>query len=330
MARQRVRSEFELLWYALERRLPASVSDIHRAGVLGELVQGASQPPLAGDLIHLWIPGMAALDIEARLVPLPPEGREQAFPTHRATEILLFGFAAPPGYTPPEEIDDSTPLPGNTDPQITAQALLVESTPEGFYWHNADGVEEQATALPSRFSYALALSKSLTKAPRRAGVQAALHRWLAWHAAYPERAPREEDRTDPNAEWAAAFLRETIGTRHDLLSNRLRYAAECFEAALIEQAYRWLLEAAIAAWQLPAAPAEALRASPERPLSDMSRRELIYFARAGSLPLKTLAARRLSHECEHLDARKTLHQLRFDLHPWVRAAARSNQNTQED
>ncbi|MCW3097808.1 MAG: hypothetical protein JWL77_3426 [Chthonomonadaceae bacterium] len=305
-------SDFEMLWQALERLLPSAHSDIYRAGLLGEAVRGTGQPPLASDLAHLFLPGLASLGIEAHLLPLPLEGAVPQKLPDTGEEIFLFGFAGPLVFAPPEEITDATTMPADTDPQITAQARLQQST--------ADGLP--AEALRPRFSHLLSLQRSGQKALRRDSVMAALHRWLAWHAAYPERAPREAHRADPACKLAAAFLSEAVGTRRDFVSNRIRYAAQCFESARIEPAYRWLQEAAIDVWQLPAVPAGALLTPPEQTLSDVMRRELIYFARAGILPLKTLAARRLTHERHHLDAHKTLHQLGFDLHPWVRAAAR--------
>jgi hypothetical protein len=318
---QRKRSDFELLRLALERRSATAQSETYRAGLLGEAIRRTGQPALAGELNHLWIPGLAALGVEAHLTPLS-RVRDWERTLHLDADTLLFGFSGSLEFAAPDEITDATPIPHDTDPEITVQARMRTGPPDTFRWQNAGGPVEQATALPDHFSHALLLRSSVGKTPRRIGISAALHRWLAWHAAYPERAPDEADTADPSGALAAAFLWETIGTRRDFVSNRLRYAAQCFETAQIEGAYRWLLEAATATWQLPIAPATALGTPPEQPLSDVLRRELIYFARAGSLPLKTLAARRLTHEAHHPDARKTLHQLAFDLHPWVRAAVR--------
>lgn len=320
---QRHRTDFELLWQALEPRLPAAYSEVHRRGVLGELLRGAGQAPLAGDLTGLWIPGLAALGVAARFLPLPSARTELVRPLNTTQEVFLFGFAGPLEFDPPEEIDDSTPVPQDTDPRITAQARLLESSAGSLRWQNSEGPAEQGATLPPRFSHILALDPALEKTSRRVEVQAALHRWLAWYAAYPERAPREGEASEPMCALAAAFLHGAIGTRRDFVANRLRYAAHCFEAAEIPHAYRWLQEAAIAEWQLPASSAEALQTPSDQPLSDMLRRELVYFARAGTLPLKTLSARRLTYERHHPDARKTLHQLCFDAHPWVRAAARA-------
>jgi hypothetical protein len=320
------RSDFGQIWKAVEGWLPAAYSQTYRTGVTGEVIRGSGQVPIASDLTHLLIPGLAALGVEAHLMPLPPEDANlERFLTGSDAAVLLFGFGASLEFLPPEEIDDATPLPRDADPAITAQARFVEVTANGLSWQNADGAVERAEAatLRTRFSHVLSLEKSGTKGlRRRRSLQSALHRWLAWQAAYPERAPREADLTDPACGLAAGFLAEAVGTRHDFVSNRLRYAARCFEAAQIERAFAWLQEAALAEWQLPAATAEALLAAPDLPLADVLRRELIYLARAGTPTLKTLAARRLTPECHHPDARKTLHQLCFDRDPWVRAAAR--------
>ena len=291
---------------------------------MGEIVRGSGLSPLASDLTHLFMPGMAALGIEARLVPLPQAETDIALYSGRSGGNILFGFAAPLEFAQPEEIDDATPLPRNDDPQITAQRLFVEATENGVRRENAAGDAgwEDAATFRARFSHVLLLDRFATKVLRRVGTRTALHRWSAWHAAYPDRAPREGDLADPVCESAAAFLLEVVGTRRDFVSNRLRSAARCFEAARIECAYGHLREAGVAAYELPATMAQALLTDPSLPLSDVLRREAIYLARAGTPVLKTLAARRLTYERHQLDARKTLHQLRFDPDPWVRAAAR--------
>lgn len=306
MERKGAPTDFGIVWKAIENRLPAGPTPMFRLGLAGEIVRGAGKPLLASDITHLLMPGLAALGIEARLLPWESGGENAA---RIDTEQILVGFAAPLLFSPPEEINDATPLPGDTDPPITAMEVGTKA---------ADAEE----TLPSLFSYRLVLQRSETKMRRKESVQAALYRWLAWYAAYPERAPLEADSSDPVAPLAAAFLMEVVGTRRDFVSNRLRYAARCLEAAQIAAAYGWLREAGVAAWQLPAAGAQALLSAPEHPLSNTLRQELIYLARAGTLPLKTLAARRLTYELHHPDARKTLHQLRFDPSPWVRVAAR--------
>ena len=313
-----------MVWQAFDSLLPAAYSPLYRAGLTGEVFRGAGRPLLAGDLTQLLIPGLAALGIDARLTPLPPEGTEWEPRPSSTGRALLFGFAAPLEFSPPDEIDDSTPLPAEADPEIAGQALCPDATVKRLFRQDAQGPAacDETAALRTRFSHVLFLRRSVKRELRRDSVRAALHRWLAWHAAYPERAPREADLTEPSCGPAADFLREVVGTRRDFVSNRLRYAAECFDLAQVENAYRWLQEAGLAAWQLPAAISESLCAAPERPLSDRLRRELIYLARAGTPTLKTLATRRLTHERHHLDARKTLHQLCFDHDPWVRAAAR--------
>ena len=319
---QAPQSDFGLVWQAAKRWLPAAQSAAYRAVLTGEMIHGAGSTRLASDLTHRLIPGLAALGIEARLRPLPPGGSERQERPHPDRPVLLFGFASAVEFSPPEEIDDSTPLPENDDPQITAQALLSEALSDSQTGQHAEGSLGGVVLLPSRFSHTLTLDNKGSKERRGISLQGAVHRWIAWQAAYPQRAPREADLADPACGRAAAFLAEMVGTRRDFVSNRLRYAARCFEAAEIERAYRWLREAGLDAWQLPTAMAEALLTAPNQPLTDVPRRELIYLARAGTPTLKTLAARRLTYERHSPDARKTLHQLRFDSDPWVRAAAR--------
>lgn len=306
-------SNFEPIWQAAADWLPAASSPAYRRGLAGDMVRRANSSLLASSLTHLLIPGLAALGVEARLTALSEQEQERRTPSDSIH--LLIGFATPLGFIPPEEINDATPLPTATDPSITAQQLRPERIADDH--SKGDMASDRVDC-----TYLLTLRRGETKPLRRESVQAALHRWLAWHAAYPEHAPREEDLQDPACALAAAFLSEVIGTRRDFVSNRLRYAARSFEAAQIASGYSWLLEAGIALWQLPAAAANALLTAPASPLSETLRQELIYLARAGALPLKALAARRLTHERHHPDARKTLHQLRFDADPWIRAASR--------
>jgi hypothetical protein len=314
-------SSFDLLRQALDGLLPAARSHSYRAGFLGEILRGSGQTLLASELTHLILPGLATLGVTGVFAPFLKDGTDLIEPEKSGAAILLFGFEGPLEFAPPDEIHDATPLPEKTDPKITAQALFLPSGSKFSPRTYEEAFGEPAETLRLRFSHALFLSRSHTKTRRHDSIVALLHRWLAWHAAYPTRAPQEGDVMDPACSLTAAFLLEIAGTRRDYVSNRLRYAARHFEAAEIEAAYAWLLEAAIAGWQLPAAAAEALLASPDHPMPDLLRRELIYFARAGILPLKTLAARRLTRERHHPDAAKTLHQLRFDPDPWVRAAA---------
>ena len=325
----RQRSDFALIWQAAERWLPVAHSSLFQAGLTGEVIRGSGRAPFASDLTHLLIPGLAALGVHARLAALPLNGADPEILPHDSGVLLRIGFAGSLEFSPPEEINDATPLPADADPPITAQGRFQESTSDGHAPEIEDSLVAYEATLRPRFSHALHLAKSGPVRPHRASLYSALLRWLAWHAAYPERAPHEADRAELTCGPAAAFLSEASSTRHDFVSNRLRYAARCFEAAQIEDAYRWLLEAGIAVWQLPPVPAEALLTPPDLPLSDVLRRELIYLARAGTLPLKTLAAHRLTYERHHLDAHKTLHQLCFDPDPWVRAAARRLPDTQK-
>jgi hypothetical protein len=139
-----------------------------------------------------------------------------------------------------------------------------------------------------------------------------------------------------NARQAAAdFLLELAGTRRSAFANRLRYAAELFSReaqealsplmqapraapTLLRRAEEWekeavgyLMEAVVIALRLPPIMARALQGPPEEPLFGMALQEMIYLARAGSPPLRTLAARRLAGS-DHPQAVSTLTQLLYD------------------
>jgi hypothetical protein len=134
---------------------------------------------------------------------------------------------------------------------------------------------------------------------------------------------------------AAEFLCELAGTRRSAFANRLRYAATLFvreaqeawtpllqtqhaATTLVRRAQSWeqeavgyLMEAVVIALHLPAAAGRALLEPPEEPLTGIALQEMIYLARAGSPPLRLLAARRLTGS-DHPQAVSTLTQLLYD------------------
>ena len=170
--------------------------------------------------------------------------------------------------------------------------------------------------------------KSSPRLRRRQGVRAALLRWLAYSAAFPNRVPTAAEKDAPIRAASAAFLREITGASGGgPVATRLRRAARLFDAtpsdSTLDEARLFLREAVLLELQLPLIVQNALLTSPDLPLSDIARRELIYMARAGTRDVKTLAARRLAGERHHPDAHSTLEQLAADAHPWVRAAAQT-------
>lgn len=146
---------------------------------------------------------------------------------------------------------------------------------------------------------------------------------------------RRARRWQTSREAASEFLRELAGTRRTAFANRLRYAADIFarearEALgpiptappaapdLIRRAEAWeqeavgyLMEAIVIALRLPKTTGSALLEPPEKPLTGMALQEMIYLARAGSPPFRTLAARRLTGS-DHPQALSTLTQLLYD------------------
>jgi hypothetical protein len=193
-------------------------------------------------------------------------------------------------------------------------------------WREAEGEEMRASvaAFCGLFTHALILRRAQRKGQRRANIQAALRRWIAFAAAYPERIPTTGPDDAPVRAYAADFLREIIGKKRDPVANRLRRAAEAFAAADIESALFSLRTAVLLDLHLPALAQRALLSPPSQPLTDVERREMVYLARAGTRDMKALAARRLETERGHSEADSTLEQLGYDPDDWVRAAARSS------
>ncbi len=323
MAENRERPlDFGVIWQAAEAWMKTGESETYRAGMTGEAARRTGLTPIASDLTHLLLPGLAALGVQGQMRPLPDDSLLGLM--QEGTTVCLFAFEGTLEFLAPDEINDATPLPQNDDPRLLAQVRLLEVSAERLQWQERSGklVQSLPEEFRTRFSHFLRLERSAENLlPRTQVTHAALVRWLEHDAAYPETSPREGDLQEPSSALAAAFLHDTVKTRRDYVSNRLRYAARCFEAAQVRRAYDWLLQALIVEWELSAA-GEALLTPPSLPLTDTQRRELIYLARAGTSTLKILAARRLTHERHHPDARKTLHQLRFDADSWVRAAAR--------
>ncbi len=318
-----VAGDFGLVWQAAERWVAPGISTAIRAGLSGKVARRSGVVLIASDLIYLLMPGLAALGVEAKLHPFQGNANHLISAADEETEVCLLAFDGALELLPPEEIDDATPPPENSDPIILSHARLIKADDGRTYWH--DGAGQMTSDLPEifrgHFGYALTLDRANVKtSPRSIIAQEALCRWLEHSAAYPERAQREAEISDDSSLLAAAFLQETIKNRRDFASNRLRYAAQYFEAGQAIRAYDWLRQAVLAKWSLPAV-ADALLTPSSQHLSESVLRELVYLARAGTSTLKILAARRLTHE-HHPDVLKTLHQLRFDQHPWVRAAAR--------
>jgi hypothetical protein len=192
----------------------------------------------------------------------------------------------------------------------------------------SDGRIEVVTAavVRQRYTHALLLRRHKAKGAIRANRQAALARWVAFEAAFPERVIGVKEADAPERAMAAEFLHLSAGGRHDRASNLLRRAAALLatpdDAESISQAFELLREHLCLTLHLPHAQTHAVLAPPDSPLSDPQRSELIYLARAATRDLKVLAARRLTHERSHSDAERTLEQLLHDPDPLVRGAAR--------
>jgi hypothetical protein len=101
----------------------------------------------------------------------------------------------------------------------------------------------------------------------------------------------------------------------------MRRAAEAVEAGALSEAMNLLREGVLRELCLPTPIQSALLRDPSEPLSAIERQELIYLARAGTPEMKTLAGRRLQAERGRREVLRTLQQLCYDAHAWVRASA---------
>lgn len=330
---------------AVQGLLPPAISPAFVAGMTGGVARAVEETPAFSDIDALLLPGLAALGIRAELAPLPEE--ETALlrflneRLRRGVPVPVFAFA--------EDAVDSVPGPPQAEELIDAengeevshdvrlgpmtQQGLAQSIRRGdapIIWRNRDDqeAEENCSAFRTRFTHALRLLRAKGPGQRRANIQSALLRWLAFSAAFPEQLPTADVKNRLVLGRAAAFLREVAGRKRSPVTTRLRRAAECFGHARTEEdihaALHILKEAVLLDVRLPALAQEALLSPPHEPLSDLARRELIYLARAGTRDIKTLAARRLVSERRHPDVRATLDQLTYAPDTWVRATVTSS------
>lgn len=311
-----VRPNLWALWQAVGARLAEPLPPMQVWGLTGLAIHNTDVALNGVALEAMLLPGLAALGLEAELQPLPEDPSELR-PLLRA--VLRTG-SVPLFSCPSEEA-----APVSAQPLITAVAPGARDAVT--LQDSAGGVcSLSSTALRERGTHLLRLRRGGVKGPPRANRLAAVARWAAFEAAFPE-CTVSADEPDASAHaLAGEFLRLIAGSRRDRGSNLLRRAAAIFDepwgAEDLMAAFDLLREQTCLALQLPTAQANAILASPERPLTDLERRELIYLARAGTRDLKRLAARRLTWEREHSDAERTLEQLLYDPDPLVRAVVR--------
>jgi choline dehydrogenase-like flavoprotein len=303
----------------------------------GGVVRNAGGAPTLADLNALLIPGLAALGVRAELLPLPEEEAALAGALserlRRGVSVPVYAFAA--AETPAQESgsdaeDEEAEAREDDERAVTRQGIVTALDVGGegrIAWHDVAGQEHGAipAAFRQEFSHYLRLRRAQSKGGRRANLLAALRRWIAFVAAYPDRTPTPGAEDASVRAAAAQFLREVAGKSRTAVANRLRRAAAGLEAAQTDEdigaALLSLREAALWEMRLPASALDALLLPPSVPLTDVERREMIYLARAGTRDLRVLAARRLASERHHADARRTLEQLVHTPDAWVRAAA---------
>src|SRR5581483_4112677 len=314
-----------------------SRSPVFRLGMTGGVAIKAGDAPTLADLNALLIPGLAALGVRGELLPLP-EGeagwtRVLAERLRRGVSVPVYAFAAeetPVQESGSEEEDEEAEARKDDERAVMRQGIVTALDVSGtgrIAWHDIAGQEHGAilAAFRQEFSHYLRLRHAQSKGGRRANLLAALRRWIAFAAAYPDRIVTAGAEDAPVRAAATAFLREIAGKSRTPVANRLRRAAAGLEAAQTDEdigaALLSLREAALWEMRLPAPALDALLLPPSVLLTDVERREMIYLARAGTRALRVLAARRLASERHHADARRTLEQLAYAPDAWVRAAA---------
>lgn len=317
------------------------------AGMVGETVRTTGASPTLEDFRTQFVPGLNALGISAELIPMP------ATPHHlRRLLAERLRYAVP---VPLLRFDDTVQAV-RLDPETSSEgAVDVSETPAERLSHYVDtGVRRLAraaivrglsgndvireglsprrrqtldapvTALRPRFSHVIRLRATEARGHRLANILSALLRGEAFADAFPQRALTEKRRDAERRVLAAEFLAEIAGTKRDPASVRLRRASAAFESASVPshlaEARSHVREAIFLAMRLPSNIQRALLLPPDLSLSGVERRELIYLARAGTLFLKILATRRLSFLPASPDICRTLEQLAFDRHSWVRAS----------
>lgn len=333
------------VWEAARWLLPPGLSPAFAQGMTGEVWRTRTEPPTFTDLTHLLLPGLAALGIYAEIRPLPEEdaAARRALRERLRYDIPVPALAFDGDVTLrafPQNLerllaghDARTPQEEPPDPRLSRQGVVtaVETAAERrIVWYDAADRETQTPveAFRADFALLLRLRRVQRHGTRSARNRAALMRGLAFTAARPERLPTLSETDAPVRAQAAAFLSEVVGKRRDPVAVRLRRAATHFEQARTPAEWQAgllsLREALLLDLHLPAVVQTALLSPAETPLSDIERRELIYLARAGTRDIRILAARRLGSERHHQDACNTLHQLRYDADPWVRASAHAS------
>jgi hypothetical protein len=317
---------------AIRPLLPAALSPAYVSGMTGDIVRRADDVLRYNDLQALLVPGLAALGLHTELLTLPEDEDEllrllQERLRH-GVKVPLFAFAeetdtALSEPTEAPEGDEEADFDRNSERTATAQALVSEVDGDAITWQvGEDRTTGSASELRRAFSHLLRICRAGVRGSRRVHIHAALMRWIAFSAAYPERVPSADQKDDVVRACATAFLEAVAGAQRSPTATRLRRAMECLRNADVEAALLHVREALFREMRLPAVVQGALLSLPSTPLSDVERRELIYLARAGTRELKTLAARRLQPESRLRDVYHTLEQLGYDPDAWVRAAAR--------
>ena len=333
---------------------PARVTRAFLQGMTGGALRSGSCSLMQSDIRGWLIPGLALCGVQAELLLLSLETSEWLPPLraqlHRSVSVPLFRFAAMPEeannadtpaapfnskarlnrsrapYNKREtpEMDTPTLPPANT--AVTQQALLTDMDMDTrvctLFMRDATRSEVGVEDLPASYSHALILMRAPQRHVRALCINAAIQLWAVFACACPDCVCAINPADATVRALAAEFWQELAGNARSAQATLLRSLAHRFESATrpddLYDAFALLYRSACASFALPQDVENALLAPTADILTDIERRELIYLCRAGTRDLKVFAARRLSYEQEHADARATLQQLRYDADVWVR------------
>ncbi len=320
-----------LLLEALTPLLPASTPEVLVSGLTGRAFLRSEIPLRAHDLLTLVFPGGLGLGASAELIAVTSESRWKAVLRDRLRTMpfvpaIRFSASLPDPPEPPESPPRNPyacDFPETMEPILEDLTLVTAHDENLYYHHRVRGETEtiREAEFARTFTHVLRLGRTGERGFLHDVTTEAITRMLAYSAAYPDRVFGAGERGAPMREAWAEFLFERGAKERNRWGTALKKAASALQSGDAEEMFSQLRRAVLPELQLPTSVEDALL-NPEKPLSPVQRRELIYLGRAG-LPIpRTLIAVRLHPEADrHPDLAKTLHQMRYDSFPWVRAAA---------
>ena len=303
------------VWEAALPILPQDFDEMMGLGMTAESILSPETPLVFSDFPHFILPGLRASGVHAKLEPLFPVAFKRT-PRH---PVPLLKFEGDPFAPVRPSVDPNiltTPFPSAAEKKLVliAQGMFVGVENERYSWIEIEPVERFEKSgdwneFSARHTALLRVSRATRKGGLRENREAAIQRWATLFLAYPERTIRRSVEVENATSLPAAFLAEIAGNRKDSLALRWRKASEAMSGGDIELAWELILETALRTLNLPDRLFSTLNAPPEFVLHPSEKRELLYFARAGTRSLRLFAMRRLASELQDREIRTTFEAL---------------------